>query len=54
MDTEPLAFASTAPMKVGHLATSPPLQLHRMPLAWAAVAVPAAFLFWLFFMTPPL
>ena len=28
--------------------------LSRMPLVWVAVLVPAAFLFYLFFLTPPL
>jgi hypothetical protein len=30
------------------------LRLHRMPLVWVAVLVPAAFLFFLFFLTPSL
>jgi hypothetical protein len=30
------------------------LRLHRMPLVWVAAAVPAAFLFYLFFLTPSL
>jgi hypothetical protein len=32
----------------------PGLGLHRMPLVWVAVGVPAAFVFWLFFLVPPL
>ena len=31
----------------------PRLRLHRMPLVWIVVAVPAAFLFWMFFMMTP-
>lgn len=31
----------------------PRLRLHRMPFVWLAVAVPAAFLFWMFFMMTP-
>jgi hypothetical protein len=30
------------------------LRLRRMPLVWVAVLVPAAFLFYLFFLTPSL
>ena len=30
-----------------------PLRLHRMPLVWLAVGVPAAFVFWMFFMMTP-
>ena len=29
------------------------LRLHRMPLVWVAVGVPAQFLFWMFFMMTP-
>ena len=29
------------------------VRLHRMPLVWLAVAVPAAFLFWMFFLMTP-
>jgi hypothetical protein len=29
------------------------VRLHRMPLAWLAVGVPAAFVFWMFFMMTP-
>ena len=32
----------------------PGLALHRMPLVWVAVLVPAAFLFYLAFLTPSL
>jgi hypothetical protein len=33
---------------------SPGLRLHRVPLVWVAVGVPAAFVFWLFFLAPSL
>jgi hypothetical protein len=29
------------------------LRLYRMPLVWLAVGVPAAFLFWMFFLMTP-
>ena len=48
--TTPDACAGIAPPSTA----APGLPLYRMPLAWAAVLVPAAFLFWLFFLTPPL
>jgi hypothetical protein len=32
----------------------PGLRLHRMPLVWAAVLIPAGFVFFLFFLTPSL
>ena len=32
----------------------PSVPLYRMPLVWVAVGVPAAFVFFLFFLTPSL
>lgn len=40
--------------RVGESQAAQSLPLYRMPLVWVAVLVPAGFLFWLFFLTPPL
>ena len=34
--------------------SGPGLRLHRMPLVWVAVLIPAGFVFFLFFLTPSL
>ena len=47
--TPTVATADAAPAAPG-----PGVPLYRMPLVWVAALVPAAFLFYLFFLTPPL
>jgi hypothetical protein len=56
-----MSNVTTAPDAAGALDYAPApsggagrLRLHRMPLVWVAVAVPAAFLFALFFLMPSL
>ena len=45
-----------SPMVADHAPpqTAPGLGLHRMPLVWVAVGVPALFLFYLAFLSPSL
>ena len=47
MPANPVVIPNYAP------APAKPLRLHRMPLVWVAVIVPAGFLLWMF-LTPSL
>ena len=48
MPASPVVAAHAPPQR------APGLGLHRMPLVWVAVGLPALFLFYLAFLTPPL
>jgi len=50
-----MTSASTVPTDLARpKSPRPGVPLHRMPLVWVAALVPAAFVFYLFFLTPSL